>query len=973
MRVVGKTKILLVLPVVTAFFGVLFFVPSAYADTPSIIINEIMYNPASDVSDDEYLELYNTTDTDIDLSGWCFTAGIGGCFDSSTILAAHSYGLVSPNAAQTLTTYSQTTIGTYTGNLSNGGETVTLSDNTSQIINSITYDDSAPWPTSPDGSGPSLELRGTDLDNSLANSWSGSITPTPRAQNSLVGIIPPVISATSHPDDVQANDAVLITTEVEDAESVTLSYKIMFDTDIEVSMNDSGTDGDSTADDGIYSAEIPGQAAGKLVRYKIEAENSTGSITDPSPDETINYYGYVVQYDVQAGALPRLEWFIANDDYTALTNAGDSDEYFPAVIAYGNTVIDNVEIRLKGNYSRTFPKKPYKVKLPKGYSLTMPEISQYPLKEFHLNSDFPNGNFYISSILSWRAFKAAGFAVPQFRKIQLQRNGEFEGTYLLADKYDDEWQDIHTKYKTGDMYDAWWEDHNPGDNDTAARNAWKTDSLSLTGDQLHKYIRDNYDIPNIINFLAVSTVIRHHDWSAQQNLIVYKDSDRTQRWSIYPWDLDLTFNESYGTLLNPAETPDYLDPSDRFFASAIWNDPELKSMYLRRVRELADQILKSGQAAQWAEEDWQDVQSSAQLDFDKWNDFAAEQAETDAVKQYIIDNVGLDPDSPEVVAGYYQTIIGDEWVDAPDPLTEIAPATLNNRIYFKFMVGIARMTKISTEDLETSGDLPKVQPANSRIRINEIMYNPSDGDDYEYVELYNPNTFAVDVSNWKIKGVSMTLPPGSVISGKGYAVVVKNDSLWRQQYGGDVIVLGEYNGKLSNLGETITLTRANNTVSDSVAYSSSTPWPQASKIAGKSLERISDSCWAASKSTNGSPGQPNESSSNSNTYLCTKQNSSSSANKTISNILKAVGVAYFKQVADKQAEQPTEEDQVGHTSSDYSPDTDDKPKYDRDDPTNSNQTKPFNKWILLGFGLVATLSGLFLYKMLAKHKHNIVK
>ena len=32
-----------------------------YALSPAVVINEIMYNPASDVSGDEYLELYNTT------------------------------------------------------------------------------------------------------------------------------------------------------------------------------------------------------------------------------------------------------------------------------------------------------------------------------------------------------------------------------------------------------------------------------------------------------------------------------------------------------------------------------------------------------------------------------------------------------------------------------------------------------------------------------------------------------------------------------------------------------------------------------------------------------------------------------------------------------------------------------------------------------------------------------------------------
>ena len=37
------------------------------------------------------------------------------------------------------------------------------------------YDDASPWPTEPDGEGPTLELIDPDLDNSLAQSWAASM------------------------------------------------------------------------------------------------------------------------------------------------------------------------------------------------------------------------------------------------------------------------------------------------------------------------------------------------------------------------------------------------------------------------------------------------------------------------------------------------------------------------------------------------------------------------------------------------------------------------------------------------------------------------------------------------------------------------------------------------------------------------------------------------------------------------------
>ncbi len=145
----------------------------AYAASADVIINEIMYNPVSGNEADEYLELHNTTSADIDIGSWVFTAGIGNLIPSGTILPAYGYALVSPNSAQTLATYGKTTIATYTGALSNGGETVTISNASSQPVNSVTYDDASPWPTSPDGNGLSLELRDPDLDNSDPVSWGG--------------------------------------------------------------------------------------------------------------------------------------------------------------------------------------------------------------------------------------------------------------------------------------------------------------------------------------------------------------------------------------------------------------------------------------------------------------------------------------------------------------------------------------------------------------------------------------------------------------------------------------------------------------------------------------------------------------------------------------------------------------------------------------------------------------------------------
>ncbi|MFC1651332.1 T9SS type A sorting domain-containing protein [Candidatus Latescibacterota bacterium] len=54
------------------------------------------------------------------------------------------------------------------------------------IVDSLTYDDEAPWPAQPDGTGPSLALRNPADDNTLSESWAASTeNGTPGAKNDM--------------------------------------------------------------------------------------------------------------------------------------------------------------------------------------------------------------------------------------------------------------------------------------------------------------------------------------------------------------------------------------------------------------------------------------------------------------------------------------------------------------------------------------------------------------------------------------------------------------------------------------------------------------------------------------------------------------------------------------------------------------------------------------------------------------------
>lgn len=161
---------------------------SCYFTLPNLVINEIHYNPCTAQGDDalfEFTELYNAEATTVNLEGYTFTAGFEFTFPAGTTMAPGEYIIIAATASSYLGNGYQVFEVT-TGGVNNGGELVQLSDAFNNVIDEVTYDDAAPWPTSPDGGCPSLELIDPALDNTLAENWQASYVAngTPGAVNS---------------------------------------------------------------------------------------------------------------------------------------------------------------------------------------------------------------------------------------------------------------------------------------------------------------------------------------------------------------------------------------------------------------------------------------------------------------------------------------------------------------------------------------------------------------------------------------------------------------------------------------------------------------------------------------------------------------------------------------------------------------------------------------------------------------------
>ncbi len=131
--------------------------------------------------------------------------------------------------------------------------------------------------------------------------------------------------------------------------------------------------------------------------------------------------------------------------------------------------------------------------------------------------------------------------------------------------------------------------------------------------------------------------------------------------------------------------------------------------------------------------------------------------------------------------------------------------------------------------------------AETDIIINEIHYYPkSDLQEEEYVELYNRGSQPVDLSGWSFsQGIRFVFPQGTILAERAYLIVARNTNRVRGMTPDHVSVLGNFEGRLADNGETLTLLTATGQTADSVRYNDAPPWPTSPDGQGASLERIS--------------------------------------------------------------------------------------------------------------------------------------
>ena len=157
-----------------------------------IIINEIFADPTPSIGlpEYEYLELYNSTSSTIDLTNWTITIGSTNKIFPQSSIEPNNFVILTKEDAYSLFPSNISKIGFSSISLTNSGSDIILKNNTGKTIATVSYTDK--WYNNDDkaNGGWSLERINPNLFCEGGNNWTASkatIGGSPGVENSVFG------------------------------------------------------------------------------------------------------------------------------------------------------------------------------------------------------------------------------------------------------------------------------------------------------------------------------------------------------------------------------------------------------------------------------------------------------------------------------------------------------------------------------------------------------------------------------------------------------------------------------------------------------------------------------------------------------------------------------------------------------------------------------------------------------------------
>lgn len=604
------------------------------------VINEIMYHPAEEQDELQFIELHNPSSNKLDLAGWSISGQVRFRFSWGTTMEPGGYAVICRDIAAFRARFGADVkyLGTFEGRLGHSGGKISLVDPGGRIVESVNYTDRQPWPLGADGYGPSLERicpaapADDPLNWTTAGETGGQRSSPGRVNHAFAPRpLPRIADVQFKPvgPETPTKVTALISTDAS-LDSAVLEWSAWWGAGnipwTQISMHCVHKDECTNA----FEAVIPPQPEGRLVRFRIRARDACGvERVFPAETELRPTFTFATFVNTNTARIPflrlltmgKLKRQIGSRRQRALVqaaalNLGEVQPSWSCALVY--MPVDSKDVLVYDYVQIRSRRGGFKVHLPKDMPLA-------GMTAFNvIFESLPR--FVLAEHLAYELYRMADVAAPHSEHVRLWVDDRELHYYLLVEQPNEQFLRRNGRDPRGDLYKLIWyqrglvAQHEKKINVSSGHK----DLLALveglnhtSGAEQWDFIQQNFNVDALINYYAVNMLIQNWDgfWN---NYFAYHDPRPGGKWELIPWDEDKTWGYYDGSsrLYSWYEMPLTMGmkgdrpPRNSFFERVFWQghgwwrppghfsgpilaNPEFRRRFLSRVRDLCHTVFTS--------------------------------------------------------------------------------------------------------------------------------------------------------------------------------------------------------------------------------------------------------------------------------------------------------------------------------------------------------------------------------------------
>jgi hypothetical protein len=591
-----------------------------------VVLNEVLYHAPDDLDALQFIELHNPdADTVADLSGWRLGKAIRYTFPAGTTIPAGGYLVVCKDPALFKKHYGFDAAGRFEGALAHDAGQIELTDAKGKVVDSVRYRSRGAWPVAADGLSATLERICPTAPGDDAANWAPSPMATPKVGGTPgkknvnhAATRPPAVSGVKFPRAVGPDQGIKVEATVRPAATVELLYRVAGP-----GYEKEETTLRMTEAKGRFSATIPAQKAGQIVRFRIRAvDEKKAERLWPNPNEVRPAFSTYVHDKFTPGKIPfALVIHVGKREHEAARLGADFGRRFgagPSVTTPARGASAYVHVDAKTGKPELFD---FIQITPRTGGRKIHFHKDHPfngMRTIHLTFEWPERSI-LAEPLAYRFHWQAGNAAPRTDHARTWIDGRPIGLQLMVEQPNKTYLKYNHLSTDGHLYKAQWTGWT-----LAARHEKKTrvheghaDLIDLvtrlnavTGDKQWDVIRKEFDVEQVVNHYAARMILS--DWDGFfNNYFLYHDVGGTGKWTLHPWDQDKTwgfhdgvrgfevFTEMPITFGMQGDRPPGRDVGFGFGGPAWWRtggdlsrpllaNPTFRKLFLARTKQLLE-------------------------------------------------------------------------------------------------------------------------------------------------------------------------------------------------------------------------------------------------------------------------------------------------------------------------------------------------------------------------------------------------